>query len=201
MASLIIGSQLVLGLVRSVVAVIIGVLAVICIIDWMVRTRRINPFNPLARFARQVVDPIILPMERRVVRAGGLPSSAPWWTLALAVVIGILVITLMDFLYHQLTGILFALQSGPRGFFLLLVQWTFLILKGALLIRVITSWLPISPFSPWVRWAFAITEPMLRPIRSIVPTLGMFDLSPLIAYFVLGLLEGVMLRSGGFTLM
>jgi len=201
MASLLIGAQIALGFLRSAIVVIVGVLAVICLIDWMVRTRRINPFNPVARFTRRIVDPIILPMERRVIRAGGLPSSAPWWTLALAVVVGFLIVTVLDFLFQQIAGIAFALQMGPRGLFVLLVQWTFLVLKGALLIRVITSWLPISPFSPWVRWAFSLTEPILRPIRSVVPTMGMFDLSPLIAYFLLGLIEGVLLRGFGPTMM
>jgi YggT family protein len=177
---------------------VIGVLAIVCILDWLVRTRRINPFNPVARFIRQTVDPLILPMEKRVVRAGGLPSSAPWWTLAIAVVVGILLITALDFIAGQIVGAWAALNSGPRGLFVLLVQWTFLILRAALLIRVVISWLPISPYSPWVRWSFSLTEPFLRPLRSIIPTLGMFDITPLVAYFVLGLLESLILRSGGF---
>ena len=40
------------------------VLAVICLIDWLVRTRRINPFNPVARFFRSSVDPLLAPVER-----------------------------------------------------------------------------------------------------------------------------------------
>lgn len=188
---------LALHALRTAVVVIIGVIAVVCLLDWLARTRRISPFNPIARFLRQTIDPLILPMEKRVVRAGGLPSAAPWWTLAIAVVLGILIITAADFLADQIAGTWLALNSGPRGIFVLLVKWTFLILRTALLIRVVISWLPVSPYSPWVRWAFALTEPILRPIRSVIPTLGMFDLSPLIAYFVLGLLENLLLRTGG----
>lgn len=192
------GFSLAVHALRTLVAIVIGVLAIVCILDWLVRTRRINPFNPVARFIRQTVDPLILPMEKRVVRAGGLPSSAPWWTLAIAVVVGILLITALDFIAGQIVGAWAALNSGPRGLFVLLVQWTFLILRAALLIRVVISWLPISPYSPWVRWSFSLTEPFLRPLRSIIPTLGMFDITPLVAYFVLGLLESLILRSGGF---
>ena len=38
----------------------------------------------------------------------------------------------------------------------------------------------------------SLTEWMLRPLRSVIPPLGMFDVSPLVAYFVLVLLEGFM---------
>jgi YggT family protein len=59
---------------------------------------------------------------------------------------------------------------------------------------VLISWLPISPFSAWVRWAFAITEPILRPLREIVPRLGMFDITPIVAYILLGVVEWALLR-------
>ena len=47
----------------------------------------------------------------------------------------------------------------------------------------------MSPYSPWVRWAFTLSEPILRPLRQVVPTLGMVDVTPIIAYLLLGLLE------------
>ena len=73
----------------------------------------------------------------------------------------------------------------------LLVHWTFTLLQIALLVRVISSWFQISPYSGWVRWSFALTEWMLAPMRQIIPTLGMIDITPIIAYFVLRLLEGL----------
>ena len=64
------------------------IIAVIAAIDWLVRTRRISPFGPLARFFRQHIDPLLEPVERRVIRAGGMPANAPWWALAAIIVIG-----------------------------------------------------------------------------------------------------------------
>src|SRR6478736_6810365 len=66
-------------------------------IDWAVRTRRINPFNRVARFFRGNVDPLLAPIERAVVRAGGLPSAAAWWALVAYVVFGIIIISLLQF--------------------------------------------------------------------------------------------------------
>ncbi|MEO6444537.1 MAG: YggT family protein, partial [Gemmatimonadaceae bacterium] len=86
-------------------------------------------------------------------------------------------------------GIAYASQFGSRGVLRLLVSWTFTILRMAIVVRVISSWVRISPYSPWVRWAFVLSEPILRPLRQIVPMLGMIDISPIVAYLLLGLLE------------
>jgi YggT family protein len=179
---------------RVVVFAVAALAAVVCVIDWAVRTRRISPFNGIARFFRSAVEPIMAPVERRVVRAGGLPTSAPWWALVAVVVLGLLLITLLDLVISQLQGVAYATSMGAVGFYHLLVSWTFGILRLALFIRVIISWLPISPYSPWVRWTVVLTEPILRPLRQILPTIGPLDISPLVAYFVLGWIEGPLHR-------
>jgi YggT family protein len=135
-------------------------------------------------------------MERRVVRAGGLPSSAPLWALVVAVVGGILLISITNWIVEQIMIANFAISSGPGGLYRLLVIWTFNILRAALIVRVLCSWFPISPYSVWVRWAFALSEPILRPLRQIVPNLGMIDITPIIAYFALGLLQSLFLSIG-----
>jgi YggT family protein len=179
--------------IRLIVLTVVAVSILVCILDWFVRTRRINPFNPLARFLRQTIEPILRPLERRIVRAGGLPSSAPLWALAISIVGGIVLISLTDFLIAQVVQIGFAFSGDPRGIYVLLVHWTILILQIGLIVRVLISWLPISPYSRWVRWSFTISEPILRPLRQFVPSLGMFDITPIIAYFLLEILEWALL--------
>lgn len=181
-------------LVRLVVFAAVAVLAVVLLLDWLARTRRLNPFNPIARTMRRVVDPLLAPVERRIVRAGGLPSHAPAWALVGAVIIGVVLVSAVDFILGNVLSFWYAAASGPMGLFVLLVRATFGILRLAIILVVIVSWLPISPFSPWVRWAFTITEPIMRPLRQIVPRLGAFDITPIVAYFLLGILEWAFLR-------
>jgi YggT family protein len=169
-----------------------AILAVVAVVDWAARTRRINPFNPVARFMRSSVDPLMAPVERRVVRSGGLPSNAPWWSLAIVVLLGIVLLSVLNFVRNQLWLASGALQSGPTGIFRVLVAWTFGFLRIALVATVISSWFRISPYSKWVRWAFAITEPILRPLRQIIPPLGMIDVTPLVAYFLLWLVQSLL---------
>ena len=183
--------------VRLVITVVVVALGVLFLLDWAVRTRRINPFHPVARMIRRIVDPLIAPLERRIVRAGGLPSSAPIWGFVGALIIGIVLISALDFLVQGLATMFIAAASGPAGLFALLVHLTFGLLRLALIIVVVVSWLPISPFSQWVRWAFQLTEPFLGPLRQILPRVGMFDISPIVAYFVLGMVEWAFLRMVG----
>ena len=180
------------GYALFVVAV---VLAVVALVDWMVRTRRINPFNPVARFFRRAVDPLVAPMERRVVRAGGMPHAAPWWMLVAVVVGGIVVLSLLRFIFAQVAGAYGTASTGPRGIAILLLHYTFALLKLAIVVRVVVSWIRISPWSRWVRWAFALSEPILRPLRGVIPPLGMIDVTPIAAYFVLWLLETVVMSA------
>ncbi len=175
---------------------VLGVgLALVCAIDWMVRTRRLNPFGAVARVFRQSVEPLMAPVERRIVAAGGVPSNAPWWALGAVVVIGIVFLALFDFVRSQLGGFYYASQAGPRGVVRMVVGWVFALLRIALIVRVFSSWVRVSAYSKWIRWSYTLTEPILRPLRQVVPTLGMIDITPIIAYVLISLLEGLVVRS------
>ena len=188
------GAGAIIQVVRAALLSIAVVFGVICVLDWAVRARKISPFNAIARFCRATVDPLIAPIERKVVRAGGTPASAPLWALAAVVIGGILLLSLLDFVLLQVARSMIASQNGAAGIFQLLVSWTFTILKIALIVRVVSSWLPISPYSRWVLWSYKLSEPILAPMRRIVPNLGGLDITPILAYFLLSITESFLLR-------
>jgi YggT family protein len=181
-------------LLRTALLSIAVVFGAICVLDWAVRTRKISPFNAVARFCRSTVDPFISPIERKVVRAGGAPASAQLWALAAVVIGGILLLTLLDLIRSEVIDSIIASQAGAVGIYHLLVRWTFTILKLALIVRVVSSWLPVSPYSLWIRWSYSLTEPLLLPLRRIVPGMGGIDFTPIIAYFLLDIIESILLR-------
>src|SRR5215208_806171 len=184
----------VIQVLRTALLSIAVVFGAICLLDWAVRTRKISPFNAIARFCRSTVDPVIAPVERRVVRAGGTPAAAPLWALGAVVIGGILLLTLLDIVRLEVVRSIIASQEGSAGIFHLLVSWTFTILKAAIVVRVISSWLPISPYSRWVHWSYRLSEPILAPLRRVVPVFGGLDLSPIVAYILLNILESFLFR-------
>lgn len=188
------GADAAVQLLRTALFSIAVVFGAICVLDWAVRTRKISPFNTIARFCRSTVDPFISPIERRVVRAGGAPASAPLWALAAVVIGAILLLTLLDLIKLEVIRSIVASQEGSAGIFHLLVSWTFTILKLALVVRVISSWLPVSPYSAWIRWSYLLSEPILAPLRRIVPGFGGIDFTPILAYFLLNIIESLLFR-------
>jgi YggT family protein len=184
----------VIQVLRTALLSIAVVFGAICLLDWAVRTRKISPFNAVARFCRSTVDPIIAPIERRVVRAGGTPAAAPLWALVAVVIGGILLLTLIDIIRLEVVKSIIASSEGSAGIFQLLVRWTFTILKLAIVVRVISSWLPISPYSAWVRWSYLLSEPVLQPLRRVIPVLGGLDISPIVAYILLNIVESLLFR-------
>ena len=195
MNSFVAGFDTVYAVLRWTLFIAVMVIAIVCLIDWLVRTRRINPFNPIARYMRSTVDPLMAPVERKIVRAGGLPTAAPWWTLVFAVVGSIVLLWFLGFVRSQFKMLAGAGMQGSSGILMLLIQWTFGILYLSILVRVVSSWVRVSPYSPWVRWAFQLSEPILRPLRQIVPTLGPIDITPIVAYVLLRILEAVILSA------
>jgi YggT family protein len=184
------------GVARIVFLGLAAVVIVVCVVDWAVRTRRINPFSSVARFFRGSIDPLLAPIERRIVRSGGLPSNAPWWALAGVIVGGITVLWLLGFVRSQTAALALAADSGGRGIVRFVVSWIFVLLQVALFARVIVSWIRVSPARWWVRWSFALTEPYLAPLRRLIPPIrGAIDITPIIAYFALTFLSGLVLRS------
>ena len=183
-----------LAMLRVVLLGAAGVLGALCAVDWMVRTRRLSPFSPIARFMRNSVDPLLRPIERRVVRAGGLPSSAPWWALGTVVLGGILLLWLLEFVRSQVDFLYVSVTSGPGGIIRLLIAWTFAVLQLALIVRVLLSWIPMRPGAWYSRWSYALTEPILKPLRRVIPTIAMMDITPIVAWFLLALLQGFIMR-------
>lgn len=186
--------DLVLYALRPAVFVAGALAALAAVGSYAVRTRKLSPFSPLARFVRERIDPwLVAPMERRLLRAGGTPYAAPWWALAAVVIGGLVLLSGLGFLRDQLAMLAYAMQGGSLLF--VLVRWTFGILQIALFARVISSWVGGSPYSKWWRWSFVLTEPILAPLRRVVPTIGMFDITIIVAYFGLKLLESVILSA------
>ena len=83
------------------------------------------------------------------------------------------------------------------GFLITFVNYFAIALQIAIFARVLLSWIPIrrdSPIAPVARIIYDITEPILAPIRRVLPSMGMIDLSPMVAIFLIFLIQSVLLR-------
>ncbi|MFH1928212.1 MAG: YggT family protein [Chloroflexota bacterium] len=75
------------------------------------------------------------------------------------------------------------------------VSLLFWALKLAILIRVLLSWIRPNPYNPFVQAIYQITEPIMGPLRRIIPPLGMIDITPMVALIILQIVQGIVLSA------
>ena len=71
------------------------------------------------------------------------------------------------------------------------IEIVFSIFSFAILARVLLTWVRPGPTHPAVKLLFDVTEPVLRPIRDMMPAMGMFDFSPIVAIFLIKALQAL----------
>lgn len=74
-----------------------------------------------------------------------------------------------------------------------LVQLLFDLYVIVLLVRVLLSWTQADPRNPIVNLIHQLTEPLLAPIRRMLPQSGGIDFSPIVAFVVVLIAEQVVL--------
>jgi YggT family protein len=172
-----------------VIAAILVIVALV-VLRLIANQADLNPFGWSSLTIRRLTDPFIGPVRRALVGLGVDAKYAPLVTILLAVLLGWFAIQLVGSISNTLAGILFSLGRnaivpiigyalyGLLGFYSLLI-----------FIRIIFSWGMVSYSNRVMRFLVNTTEPLLGPLRRMVPPLGTFDISPIVAFIVLWLFQ------------
>ncbi|MGH7592165.1 MAG: YggT family protein [Gemmatimonadales bacterium] len=163
----------------------------IALIAWAVRTRRISPFNRWASTVRRWGDPLVRATERRLLASGGDPTTAPWWLLGTTLVGGLLLLSVAQWLVEAGFTVQAAAESGPVEMIALAINVAYGVVVLALVMRVLGSWFGIGRWTRWMRPAYQLTDWIVRPLSRLIPPLGMFDVSPLVAWLLLWMVRGL----------
>jgi len=160
----------------------------IVLLRFVLQLVRANFYNPLCQFAVKATQPLLKPLRRIIPSLFGLDLSS----LVLAILVQL-----------ALMGLTLLLTYGTTGNFLQLLIWaiigvTALFLKiffFALIISVILSWVAPGSHNPGAELVNQICEPALAPFRKILPNLGGLDISPILAFMVLKLLDMLVINN------
>ena len=176
--------------VRALVVLALAYASIVALTHWAVRSGRIEPFGAWARFVRRLSDPVLQPLERRVIRSGGNPQNAPYWLLGIVIGLGLVLLSVTLWLIELIVRITYMARSGPELWIQTLVSFLFTVLMTAILVRVIGSWVGIGPYRKWMRPFYLLTDWLIEPIRRLLPPFGMVDFSPMVAWLVLYVVRG-----------
>lgn len=180
----------IIAVVRAIAFIGFVVCSVVALASWALTQRTINRFSLAGRMLRRISDPIMLPVERWRLERGGNPQNAPWWLFGFGLVGAIVLVTATQFIVGMVYDVSVLVSSGSRGIVRLVVYLAFEAVLWALIIRVIASWFGMGRFNRWLRPAYVLTDWIITPLRRVIPPVGMFDFTPIIAWFLLRILMG-----------
>ena len=167
--------------------------AIVAATHWTVRRRTLSPFGAWPRLVRRISDPVLRPFERRIMRAGGNPQDAPLWLFLAVLIGGLLVLTSLKWATGFAQGLVALADASPRDWLRTTIGLAVDLLMGALLVRVVASWVGISAYARWMRPVAWLTDWLLDPIRRRLPATGPIDFSPMVAWLVLWLVRVLLL--------
>lgn len=158
----------------------------IVLLRFLLQLARADFYNPITQFAVKATNPLLRPLRRIIPGWGGIDGAS----LVLAIIIQAITFFL----------ILFALNGGvPAINPLTLLSWSVLnvldlivkIYFWSVIAVVVVSWIAPQSNHPAIQLVAQITEPVMRPVRSVMPSLGGLDLSPIIVFLILNVISVV----------
>ena len=136
-------------------------------------------YNPLSQFVVKVSNPLVVPLRRVIPGFGGLDIAT--------IVVAYSVATLKFFTLAALAGESLGSLAFYIGLLVLIKQAGFLLFV-IMIVLAIMSWV-VQGYNPTMMVFHQLTEPFLRPIRSIMPNLGGLDLSMIVAFLAMNVIN------------
>lgn len=138
---------------------------------------RADFYNPLSQAIVSVTNPVLVPLRRVIPPIGRVDTAA----VVLVIVLQVIELTLLLLIHGRPTPWLAILIASVFQVIRLGV-WIFI---AAIFIQVIMSWVAPGGHNPVASLSRSLTEPLMRPLRRVIPPIGMIDITPMIAILIL----------------
>lgn len=161
--------------------IVFGLYILAVMLRFMLQWFRADFYNPFAQALIKITNPPLKPLRRFIPGVAGMDMASIVLMLALQMI----AVALISFVSGQ------SLHPAFLFFYSLaeLVSLFIMVFVVAIIIQVIVSWVNPGVYNPALSMVYALTEPVLRPARRLIPAVGGLDLSPLVATVALYLLK------------
>jgi len=177
-------------LTNSAVTVFIIAVIALVLLRLIANLANPNPFGWTAVTIRRLTDPLISPMRLALMRLRVDPKYAPLVTILAVILLGWFALQLLSTVAMTLTGVLSSLAKRAVAPLIgYLLHGLLSLYNLAIFVRIIFSWCNVSYANRWMRFLVNITEPLLGPLRRLIPLVGGFDISPIIALVIIQILQ------------
>ncbi|WP_286757849.1 YggT family protein [Ralstonia sp. RL] len=151
-----------------------GVLGGALLLRFWMQVVRVRPPAAIAQFIFQLTDWMVKPLRRMLPGVGGYD----WASLIGALLVILLAVAIDLAVMSRFVPQYLILLSLLR-----FCEWVFYGFMGLIIIEAIFSW--VNPHAPLAPFVHALNDPLLRPLRRVIPLVGSIDLSPLVALILL----------------
>ncbi|HLL75053.1 MAG TPA: YggT family protein [Pyrinomonadaceae bacterium] len=191
--------QAVLYFVNMAVVAVIVAIIVLLLVRLALNYADLNPFSRPVLTVRNLTDPFLTPVRRALLGFGFSPNMAPLVAILIAILVGWLALELSTAIIETLAGVTNSVRAGrPIRLVGHLLYGALSVYSLLIFIRIIFSWGQVSYGNRVMRFLVRATEPLLGPLRRIIPPLGFMDISPIVAFLLIWLFQsaiaGTLLR-------
>ena len=160
----------------QLISTLIGIYTTIILLRVWLQVARADFYNPLSQFVVKATHFIVGPLRRVIPSLGGWDIATLLFAYVLSCIQGLIPALLMNGAFDPMSVLIYGLVN--------LITSAYYLLFGCLILRVILSWISQGQ-NPIEHLIIQLTEPLLAPIRKIIPPMGGLDLSMLV--LILGL--------------
>ena len=173
-------NSIVLMVVQTIASLLAGLCLLRAYMQW--HSVRMGMGNAVAPWVMGLTDWMVLPLRRILPKLGRLDLGSVLAAFALMLVQGLIIALLFGMGLNPVSLLLGALMD-LFGLILSSLFWL-------LVIGIVVSWLRVDEST--VYWIQSLVEPLLRPVRRFLPTVGGLDLSPMVVILLIKVLEMVL---------
>jgi len=152
---------------------------------FLLQWARADFYNPLSQFLVRITQPLLAPFRRLIPGWGGIDLSA----LVLMILLQMLSLAALMVIAGVTPRVDYLLLRTPAELISLLLN----LYLVAIVVRAILSWISPDDYNPATTVLLSLTEPVIRPIRSVLPPVGGVDLSPLAAIIAIQVVKMLVL--------
>ncbi|MFZ5592707.1 MAG: YggT family protein [Pseudomonadota bacterium] len=164
-------------LVKTLFDLYIGAL----LLRFLLQLVRADFRNPFSQFLVKITNPVVIPLRRVIPGMGGMDMAS------------LLMVLVLQGLKMLLLAVIAGRLPSVAGWLVLsladLIELLLTLYTATLILQVILSWVAQGAYNPLANVLHVLNEPLLSPVRRLIPAIGGFDLSPIGVLIVFQLLR------------
>ncbi|WP_192035901.1 YggT family protein [Halomonas sp. YLGW01] len=167
---------------------LINIYLLMLMMRFLLQASRADYYNPISQSVVKVTQPVVKPFQGMLRPVGRFDLATLAAGLLIKVVSIILILQVAGYGMPPIAGIAIAGVAALANAILKIYFF-------ALIVMIILSWVAPQASHPGALLVMQLVEPIMAPVRKVIPPLGMIDLSPIVVFISISLLDSLVVGS------